>query len=190
MTMPEPVVPEDYDPEKDDTYMNLVMVAYFRNKLKERLAQLNEAYDDSKKLIRDSGAGGRRDTVGDDHTTPEREGEISSVFSKALHDEVVAEAIRRALGLMDEGQYGLCESTGHEIGVRRLQAVPYATLTVSEQEKLEQWGQVHINLSIDDWLALGSPAPTSPLPPNYRPVSASKTGFRPQSLRLNGGSRR
>src|SRR5580704_9755513 len=39
---------------------------------------------------------------------------------------VTATAIRRALTLIDEGRFGLCQSCGEPIGDERLQAVPWA----------------------------------------------------------------
>lgn len=47
-------------------------------------------------------------------------------------------AIDRALAKIEEGTYGICEISGEEISKKRLDAVPYATMTVSAQEKLEK----------------------------------------------------
>jgi RNA polymerase-binding transcription factor DksA len=41
---------------------------------------------------------------------------------------VTASAIRRALRLIDEGRFGLCESCGEPVGEERLTAVPWALL--------------------------------------------------------------
>ena len=41
------------------------------------------------------------------------------------------EAIRGALGRIERGRYGVCESCGRPIGSVRLQAMPTATLCVS-----------------------------------------------------------
>jgi DnaK suppressor protein len=46
--------------------------------------------------------------------------------------------INRALEKIDEGTYGICDLTGEEIPVKRLEAVPYATMTVKAQEELEK----------------------------------------------------
>lgn len=43
--------------------------------------------------------------------------------------------IERALAKMDEGTYGLSDKSGKPIPAERLDAVPYAVLTVQEQEK-------------------------------------------------------
>lgn len=46
--------------------------------------------------------------------------------------------IERALEKIDEGTYGICDITNEEIPLPRLEAVPYATMTVKAQEKLEK----------------------------------------------------
>lgn len=45
--------------------------------------------------------------------------------------------IDSALGRIDDGSYGYCEETGDEIGLRRLEARPVATLCVEAQERRE-----------------------------------------------------
>lgn len=46
--------------------------------------------------------------------------------------------IERALEKIDENTYGVCDVTGEEIPLARLEAVPYATMTVKAQEKFEK----------------------------------------------------
>lgn len=46
--------------------------------------------------------------------------------------------IERALEKISENTYGICDITGEEIPVARLEAVPYATMTVKAQEKFEK----------------------------------------------------
>ncbi len=46
--------------------------------------------------------------------------------------------IDRALEKIEEGTYGICDITGEEIPLKRLEAVPYATMTVKAQEKFEK----------------------------------------------------
>jgi DnaK suppressor protein len=45
--------------------------------------------------------------------------------------------IDSALERIDNGTYGYCEETGEEIGLRRLEARPVATLSVEAQERRE-----------------------------------------------------
>lgn len=45
--------------------------------------------------------------------------------------------INAALARIEEGTYGFCEETGEEIGLKRLEARPVATLCVEAQERRE-----------------------------------------------------
>lgn len=45
--------------------------------------------------------------------------------------------IESALLRIDDGSYGYCEETGEEIGLKRLEARPVATLCVEAQERRE-----------------------------------------------------
>lgn len=45
--------------------------------------------------------------------------------------------IDQALGRIDDGSYGFCEMTGEEIGLKRLEARPVATLSLEAQERRE-----------------------------------------------------
>ncbi|MDP1880056.1 MAG: TraR/DksA family transcriptional regulator [Parachlamydiaceae bacterium] len=46
--------------------------------------------------------------------------------------------IDRALKKIEENTYGICDITGKEIPIARLKAIPYATMTVEAQSKLEK----------------------------------------------------
>jgi RNA polymerase-binding protein DksA len=46
--------------------------------------------------------------------------------------------VEAALQRLESGTYGKCERCGREIGVRRLEALPYATLCIDCQEAVEQ----------------------------------------------------
>lgn len=45
--------------------------------------------------------------------------------------------INAALARIEEGSYGYCDETGEEIGLKRLEARPVATLCVEAQERRE-----------------------------------------------------
>lgn len=54
------------------------------------------------------------------------------------NDYAILRQIERALEKIKEGTYGMCDETHEEIPLARLQAVPYATMTVKAQQKLEK----------------------------------------------------
>ena len=58
--------------------------------------------------------------------------QLSDEEYKVLH------LIDRALEKIDEGTYGICDISGEEIPYQRLEAIPYATVTVKAQEMVEK----------------------------------------------------
>jgi DnaK suppressor protein len=46
--------------------------------------------------------------------------------------------IERALEKISEETYGICDISGEDIPLARLEAVPYATMTVKAQERIEK----------------------------------------------------
>jgi len=69
--------------------------------------------------------------------------EISLAFLGRLRERErhLLSKIDEALAKIENNQYGLCESCGEEIGVKRLEARPVAELCIdckSEQERLER----------------------------------------------------
>ncbi len=65
-------------------------------------------------------------------------------FGKTISLEVstrgyhILRQIDRALEKIDDGTYGICDISGKEIPRARLDAIPYATMTVDAQQKLER----------------------------------------------------
>lgn len=54
------------------------------------------------------------------------------------NDYAILRQVERALAKIAEGTYGICDITGEQIPLARLEAVPYANMTVGAQEKLEK----------------------------------------------------
>ncbi len=50
----------------------------------------------------------------------------------------ILKQIDRALEKIQDNTYGICDVTGDEIPLARLDAVPYATMTVKAQEQVEK----------------------------------------------------
>jgi len=50
----------------------------------------------------------------------------------------ILKQVNRALDKIEEDTYGICDVTGEEIPKKRLDAVPYATMTVKAQEEYEK----------------------------------------------------
>lgn len=68
----------------------------------------------------------------------------SEVFQRELDNgleenaEHLVSEIDAALGRIESGTYGTCVACGRPIGEERLEAVPWATLCIDDQRKLER----------------------------------------------------
>lgn len=102
-------------------------------------------------LMRDQLTHVIRDSSEDVRSTDETKGysqhqadEGTDDFNRTITLEVtskefgVLRQIERALEKIEEGTYGICDISGEEIPLVRLEALPYATMTVKSQEKLEK----------------------------------------------------
>lgn len=54
------------------------------------------------------------------------------------NDRALQRQITEALERLDTGKYGICERCGKEIGAKRLEALPYVTLCIEDQELVER----------------------------------------------------
>jgi DnaK suppressor protein len=62
----------------------------------------------------------------------------STMIELAESERKLLAQIDRALRKFDDGSYGVSEESGEPIGFERLQAIPWATLTVRDQEIRER----------------------------------------------------
>ncbi len=77
-------------------------------------------------------------------------GDLAQNASESAHERITSQLaevgsselgkIERALERMKAGQYGTCEGCNNPIPLARLKALPYATLCIACQEKLEESG--------------------------------------------------
>ena len=119
--------------------------AWTKAELKEVLDQLHEQRDHSVEIIadldrdldglmRDAGDGAGQDQADLGATSFERDHELTVLNSE--RDKLAQ--IQRALGRIDDGTYGVCESCGDPIGKMRLMAFPRATLCMTCKQREER----------------------------------------------------
>lgn len=74
------------------------------------------------------------------HQADEGTDDFDRTISLKLTDKEIAivRQIDRALEKIEEGTFGVCDISGEEIPLKRLEAIPYATMTVAAQEKFEK----------------------------------------------------
>ena len=74
------------------------------------------------------------------HQADEGTDDFNRSISLQVSDEEfkILRQIDRALEKIDEQTYGICDVTGDQIPLARLDAIPYATVTVKAQEMMEK----------------------------------------------------
>lgn len=111
-------------------------IAKFKKRLEELRAQLTHSLKGSAEEVKkpDEGTGYSQHQA--DQGTDDFDRTISlEVTSREFN---LLKQIDRALEKIEDGTYGYCDITNDEIPIARLEAVPYATMTVKAQEQIEK----------------------------------------------------
>jgi len=132
MTVKTVKLPKDYKPSTDEEYMNPMQIEYFRQKL---MTWRDELIDESRETISNLQSEVR--DVGDEAERATRETENSLELRTRDRYRKLINKINKTLARIDDGEYGYCEETGEEIGLKRLEARPIATLCLDAQERWE-----------------------------------------------------
>jgi DnaK suppressor protein len=114
-----------YQEKKGEEYMSPSMEAHFRDLLMTWKRELMEEVDRTVHHMQDEAA-----NFPDPNDRASQESEFSMELRTRDRERKLLKKINEALDLLDEGEYGFCESCGVEIGVRRLEARPTATLCI------------------------------------------------------------
>lgn len=134
-------LPEGYMPSADEEYMNSMHLEYFRKKL---IKWKNDLLKDS----RDTLLHLKEDTNWNEPDETDRASVATDVaFELRTRDRYrkLIDKIERAIKRIDQGEYGYCEETGKEIGLKRLEARPVATLCIDAQERHENYEKTHVD---------------------------------------------
>ncbi len=126
-------LPKGYKPSAKESYMNPTQLEYFRQKL---LAWREELLEESQQTInhlREDSQG-----VGDEVDRANSESETSLELRTRDRYRKLLGKIDAALQRIEDGSYGYCEVSGEEIGLKRLEARPIASMTVEAQERHER----------------------------------------------------
>ena len=111
-------------------------IARFKKRLEEMRAQLTQSLKGSTAEVKkpDEATGYSQHQA--DQGTDDFDRTISlEVTSKEYG---ILKQIDRALQKIDDNTYGVCDITNEEIPIARLEAIPYATMTVKAQDKFEK----------------------------------------------------
>ncbi len=113
-------------------------LAEIREELHEEAARMRHAIGVAEAelvgLLRDTAEGAGRDPADVGSSNFERDQEMSL----AHNAREMLDQVQLALRMLDNGQYGSCESCGRPIGKARLQVFPRATMCVACKQREER----------------------------------------------------
>jgi DnaK suppressor protein len=122
-----------YQPKRGEQYMNKVQLEHFRNILSSWKRDLMEEVDRTVLHMKDEAA-----NFPDPNDRATQESEFSLELRTRDRERKLIRKIDEAISRIDDGSYGYCVETGEEIGIKRLEARPVATLCVEAQERRER----------------------------------------------------
>lgn len=123
MQAPEDFTP--YEPAPDEEYMNEAQRAHFREILLSWKRALMEEVDRTVHHMKDEAA-----NFPDPADRATQESEFSLELRARDRERKLIGKIEEAINRVDRDDYGFCDTCGTEIGIRRLEARPTATLCV------------------------------------------------------------
>ncbi|MCC7329841.1 MAG: RNA polymerase-binding protein DksA [Gammaproteobacteria bacterium] len=121
-----------YRPQPGETYMNDRQRDHFRNILLAWKRELMEGVDRTVHHMQDEAS-----NFPDPNDRATQESEFGLELRTRDRERKLLKKIDSALERIEDGSYGYCEETGDEIGLKRLEARPVATLSVEAQERRE-----------------------------------------------------
>jgi DnaK suppressor protein len=121
-----------YKPRRGESYMNSGQLEHFRLLLTNWKKELMEEVDRTMLHMKDEAA-----NFPDPNDRATQESEFGLELRTRDRERKLLRKIDSALQRIDDGSYGYCDETGEEIGLRRLEARPVATLCVEAQERRE-----------------------------------------------------
>ncbi len=114
-----------YKAKKGEEYMNEKQEEHFRNILIAWKRELMEEVDRTVDHMKDEAA-----NFPDPNDRATQESEFSLELRTRDRERKLIKKIEDTLTLIDNHEYGYCESCGVEIGIKRLEARPTATLCI------------------------------------------------------------
>lgn len=122
-----------YIPRRGEQYMNKEQLEHFARILQNWKNDLMVEVDRTVLHMKDEAA-----NFPDPNDRATQEEEFSLELRTRDRERKLIRKIDEALKRIDDGTYGYCLETGEEIGIKRLEARPVATLSVEAQERRER----------------------------------------------------
>ena len=122
-----------YKTKRGEAYMCEPQLNYFKLLLIKWKKDLIEEVDRTVIHMKDEAS-----NFPDPNDRATQESEFGLELRTRDRERKLLKKINSALDRIEEGDYGYCDETGEEIGLKRLQARPVATLTLEAQERREK----------------------------------------------------
>lgn len=114
-----------YKPKGKEEYMNSRQLAHFRKILEDMKLGLSEDIDRTVHTMQDEAT-----IFADPNDRASQESDTSLELRNRDRERKLIKKIDETILHIDSGDYGYCESCGVEIGLKRLEARPTATLCI------------------------------------------------------------
>jgi DnaK suppressor protein len=124
---------QPYISKRGEAYMSKEQLEHFRQILLSWKRDLMEEVDRTVSHMKDEAA-----NFPDPNDRATQEEEFSLELRTRDRERKLIRKIDEALKRVEDGSYGYCLETGEEIGIKRLEARPVATLTIEAQERRER----------------------------------------------------
>lgn len=121
-----------YKPARGEEYMSEEQIEHFREILTAWKNELMFEVDRTVHHMQDEAA-----NFPDPNDRATQESEFGLELRTRDRERKLLRKIESALSRLDDGSYGYCDETGEEIGLKRLEARPVATLSLEAQERRE-----------------------------------------------------
>jgi DnaK suppressor protein len=124
---------QPYIVKRGELYMSKEQLEHFRNILNSWKRDLMVEVDRTVSHMKDEAA-----NFPDPNDRATQEEEFSLELRTRDRERKLIRKIDEALKRIEDGSYGYCLETGEEIGIKRLEARPVATLSIEAQERRER----------------------------------------------------
>jgi DnaK suppressor protein len=114
-----------YKPKAREEYMNPKQLAHFKTILDEMKRGLSQDIDRTVHTMQDEAT-----IFADPNDRASQESDVSLELRNRDRERKLIKKIDETIARIEGGEYGYCESCGVEIGLKRLEARPTATLCI------------------------------------------------------------
>ncbi|HJW26167.1 MAG TPA: RNA polymerase-binding protein DksA [Rhodocyclaceae bacterium] len=114
-----------YEPKQGEEYMSAKQLAHFRNMLETLKKELSQDIERTVHTMQDEAT-----VFADPNDRASQETDIAIELRNRDRERKLIKKIDETIGRIDSGDYGFCDKCGVEIGIKRLEARPTATLCI------------------------------------------------------------